>query len=254
MERDVFVRQAPSQLPAELFAATPSAGPMDGQFDEQQQFIHMLNSLNAQQPMGNGELPPGFGAAFGGGQLPPNLADLFGAGAAGDFPGFAGLPGFDSTNPLFANMSKESQTQVPDTPLRKFLKTKLHIALMGLLSYVIITLGDFKCSVFLVFLLWEIAEMFILRQHETNQHPMINIVFMFLGISPTKINVLLKWVQLLNKVLRDVAIFLFVFVSSHVAYLLWNGMNFVPLTDDRTTFTQATIEVNNTDDFSVYDL
>lgn len=253
MERDVYVSHAP-QLPAELFGA-PGGGPMGTPFDEQQHFLNMLNSLNTQQSMGNGELPPGFGAAFGNGQLPPNFADIFGGGggAQGEFPGFAGFPGLDGTNPLFANMSKENQTQVPDTPLKKFLKTKLHIALFGLLSYVIITLGDFKCSVFLIFLLWEIAEIFLLRQHETNQNPIINIVFMFLGISPTKINVLLKWVQLLNKVLRDVAIFLFVFVCSHVSYLLWHGMSFVPADDDRTIHTQTTMAADSVDDILTTD-
>lgn len=184
---------------------------LGGSLDEQQQqqFLNMLNSLGGPQTFSNGRMPPN-SAAFGD------------QSNAGGFPGFAGFPGFDGSNPLFTSMSPEATAPVPDTPLRKFLKTKLHIAFIGILSYALITAGNFKCSVFLIFLLWEIAEIFILRQHETNANPIINIVFMFLGISPTKINIFLKWVQLLNKVLRDVAIFLFAFICCHVACIWWS--------------------------------
>lgn len=194
--------------------------------DQQQQLINML--MGAQQPFGNGGVPPNMGA-FGG------------PGEAGGFAGFAGFGGFDGTNPLFANLSAQATPPEPESRLRQFLKTKLHIAFLGLLSYALITAGEFKCSVFLIFLLWEVAEIFMLRQHSTNPSPLINIVFMFLGISPTKINVLLKWVQLLNKVLRDVAIFLFAFICCHLANIWWFGST--------TTFAQKAMEVDATDGF-----
>lgn len=215
------------QIPNELFAAS---GGLDS-FDDQQQFFDLLNSLNQQQ----------------------NITGIPSAPNSNSFNAFAQFENLNASdpnaNPFFANANATGSTRVPDTPLKKFLKTKIHIGLLAILTYLLITIAQFNCSVFLIFLLWEITEIFILRQHESNQNGFINIVFMFAGISPTKINIILKWIQLLNKVLRDVAIFLFFFISSHICYSYWFELSLVVSgTQHQNIFTQKIIETTTNDD------
>lgn len=68
--------------------------------------------------------------------------------------------------------------------------------------------------------------MFILKQYENKSGSLLSIVFMFSGISPAKLNVFMKWFQIINRVLRDVAIFIFFFVLSHICY----GSRYEPTT------------------------
>lgn len=204
-----------------------------GSSEEQQQLLNMFQSMSRQPPTG--------------GQAPLNPF-LFAANPNQEDVGIGGA------NPFFANMNAENPNKVPDTWLQKFLKTKLHMVLMGLLTYAFITIGELNYSVFLVFLLWEIAEIFILRQHEITPDPFFNIAFMFIGISPTKMNVVLKWWQLLNKVLRDVAIFLFAFTCSHLGYKFWYGLSAMPL-EHSTTVVEGTanVEADSSDNFNTFD-
>lgn len=233
IERDIFVRQAP-QSQVDLFGTMNGFG---GSLEEQQRLLNMFQSMTRQpshgQPAPLGAQAPPFSFAAN-----PNPED-FGIGGA---------------NPFFANMTTENPNKVPDTWLQKFLKTKLHIVLMGLLTYAFITIGELKYSVFLVFLLWETAEIFILRQHQITPDPFFNIAFMFIGISPTKMNVVLKWWQLLNKVLRDVAIFLFAFTCSHLGHNLWYGLGAIPVEHSATVVTgTVNIDADSTDDFNALD-
>lgn len=148
-----------------------------------------------------------------------------------NFSSFGDANGGDIPNdPLLAGLfgAQSAQTPVtPETRLRKFLNSKIHIAALSILTYALINMAPFACNVFLIFLLWEIVEIFILRQHQTNANGFANVVFMMAGVSPTKINVFFKWIQLVNKVLRDIAIFLFFFVSSHIIFLSIVGRNLV---------------------------
>lgn len=229
IERDIFVRQAP-RVQDDLFGTMNGFG---GSPEEQQQLLNMFQSMS-QQPSHGGPAP-----------LNP-------------FP-FTANPneenfGIGGANPFFPNINTETPNKVPDTWLQKVLKTKLHMVLMGLLTYAVITIGELNYSVFLVFLLWEIAEIFILRQHEITPDPFFNIAFMFIGISPTKMNVVLKWWQLMNKVLRDVAIFLFAFTCSHLAYKFWYGLSVTPLEHSTIVAEQTVnIEADSTDDFNTFD-
>lgn len=103
----------------------------------------------------------------------------------------------------------------PETKVTKLLKSKIHIGLLAILTYTFISLG-YSCNVFLIFLIWEMVEMFILKQYENKSGGILSILFMLSGISPAKLNVFFKWFQIINRVLRDVAIFLFFFVVSHI--------------------------------------
>lgn len=205
IERDVYIPQA-QQLPPELFGDIDAMG----SFDDQKQFFELLSTLQQQ--------------GGGGGQSNAN-ANTFAA-----FAQFGG--GADGgANPFFANLNTNDSPKVPETRLQKFFNTKIHIGLLAIMTYLFILYTSFHWNVFLVFLVWEIAEIFILGQHESNPNGIINILFMFAGISPSKVNIALKWIQLLNKVLRDVALFMFFFVLSHVCRVYVNGLNLVPLVE-----------------------
>lgn len=152
-----------------------------------------------------------------------------------DFSAFANLgampPGTESP---FAGMPPSNVPQpppIPETKLQKFLKSKIHIGFLSVFTYLFITIAEVPCNVFLIFLLWEVVEIFLLRQHETNSGGLINILCMLAGIPATKVNVVLKWIQLVNKVLRDVAIFLFFFVISHILYIKFVGEKIINITE-----------------------
>lgn len=205
IERDVYIPQA-QQLPPELFGDIDAIGDINA-FDEEKQIFELLNSLQQQ----------GFG------QSNAN---------ANTFAAFAQFGGADGgANPFFANLNTNESPKVPETRLKKFLNTKIHIGLLAIITYLFILYTPFHWNVFLVFLAWEIAEIFILGQHESNPNGIINVLFMFVGISPAKVNIALKWIQLLNKVLRDVALFMFFFVLSHVCRVYVNGLILVPLVE-----------------------
>lgn len=185
--------------------------------DDQRQFFELFNSLNQQQQqhqqqnMGNAGINANSFAAF--------------AQFGNSFDGNA------TPNMFFGNLNNTESPKVPDTPLQKFLNTKIHIALLAVFTYFFISLAPFHWNVFLIFLAWEVAEIFILRQHESTSNGIVNVLFMFAGVSPTKMNVFLKWIQLLNKVLRDVALFMFVFIFMHIVRTYWYAIDLVVLTE-----------------------
>lgn len=211
-ERDVYV---PSSLTTTLTTANSRAGIESSPFDDPQ-FMELLTNLQ----QSNGTAGTGFNAGMSG----PN-----------ELPNFSSFSNFDSAfqnDPLLAgllaNAGGAPQKQ-PESQFKKFLKLKVHIALLSIFTYLLINMAPFSCNVFLIFLLWEIVEIFILRQHETNPNSFMNIVFMLVGVSPAKVNVLIKWFQLINKVLRDVAIFLFFFILSHISYVAIYGKKLIPM-------------------------
>lgn len=197
IERDVFVSQA-AQFQSEMFGA-PGMNP----------FEDLLSSMRQQH-----------------GNMPPPNANMGGFGA---FAQFGNVEGGPDLSAFFTNSNTEESSKVPETRFQRFLKTKIHIGILSIFTYLFITLAPFHCNVFLLFLIWEMTEIFLLRQHENNSNGIINMLFLFAGTSPNKINMLLKWVQLLNKVLRDAAIFIFFFVITHTCYMHWNGLTIIPI-------------------------
>lgn len=228
VERDVYIPQS-TPFPSELFGSVDGMGALN----DHTQFFELFQTLQQQNA---GQSNSNSFAAFA----------QFGSGDGGAGP-----------NAFFGNMNAPEQPKVPETRLQKFLNTKIHIGLLAVLTYFFILLTPFHWNVFLVFLAWEIAEIFILRQHESNPNGMINVLFMFAGISPTKVNMVLKWVQLLNKILRDVALFMFFFVLIHVCRAYWTGLSIVPLIEQMTTINDHSPNVIDDmadDEFERFDL
>lgn len=184
-------------------------------FDDHNQFFELFNNLQQQQQQQNA------------GNASGNM---------NNFAAFAQFGSFDGSgsNPFFENINNHDIPKVPETRLQRFLKSKVHIGLLALLTYLLISIASFRWNIFLIFLAWEMAEIFILRQYESNSNGIVNVLFVLAGMSPTKVNVILKWIQLLNKVLRDVALFMFVFVVAHMIRAYGNGLSLVPLIENTT--------------------
>lgn len=125
---------------------------------------------------------------------------------------------FQMGNRPFPTQSTQPQPpKVPDTKLTKFLKTKIHIGLLAILTYFCIA-SDYSSNVFLTFLVWETIEMFFLKQYEQQTGGILSLIFMFSGIPPSRLNVILKWIYIINRILKDVTVFLFAFVLTHCCF------------------------------------
>lgn len=225
IERDVYVPQMP------LFPPKLAGSDRLNSFDDPKQLFDLINSMQQN-----------------GGQPSPGASNFFA------FSQFGNLDGSAGPNPFFANMNQSPK--VPETRLKKALDTKLHIGLLAVATYLLITMSSFHWNAFLIFLVWEIAEIFIVRQHESNPNGIVNILLMLVGISSTKLNIVLKWIQLLNKVLRDVALFMFFFVLSHFVHVYLLGLSLVPLTEnaDPSPNVVYTDDAATNDEFERFDL
>lgn len=76
-------------------------------------------------------------------------------------------------------------------------------------------------SVFILLIIWEIFEFvmttFVLKE-PAQQNQFTVLIGMFLGLDARAIQILMKFLGLFNKILRDIAIFLFTFVFAHLFY------------------------------------
>lgn len=124
-------------------------------------------------------------------------------------------------NSFMATLNNTSQ-QPSLSKFEKFLQSKIHISLLVIFTYGLIVMETPwpTDNVFLLFLVWELAEIFLLRTYEVKQTSILTILLLLAGM-PTQSTVILKWFELVNKILRDVAIFVFFFVCVHIFWELW---------------------------------
>lgn len=117
--------------------------------------------------------------------------------------------------------NNRTQTRQSDSTLVKIIKTKIHILFMSVIVYILIMTNRDEyigSNIFLVLLTWEMVEVFLLKTYE-NKNNFIGIIFLLGGISQKYSQIIIKVVETLNKLLKDVAIFAFFFVVTH---LFWN--------------------------------
>lgn len=110
-----------------------------------------------------------------------------------------------------------------ETRLVKFLRSKIHIAIAAIAIYLLFaTEQDYLIggNVFLPLLAWELIEMLILKTYEPKPS-VLDVLFLLGGISKRYSQMLLKLTQTVTKVLRDVAFFVFFFVTAH---LVWSRL------------------------------
>lgn len=117
------------------------------------------------------------------------------------------------------------QPPLPETLLSKIIRSKIIIVFIALLVYFICATNNESLilgNIFTVLIGWELIEFYLSSTIAPPPAPaggMLNILFMFGGISPIQTKMILKFLQLANKTLRDVAIFMFTFVLLH---LFWS--------------------------------
>lgn len=124
----------------------------------------------------------------------------------------------------FPQTAQPTAPPAPETPVSKFIRSKVPIVLLAVAVYMIFALGfDFLVggSVFSSLILWEIFEFFIttfIIKSPVQQGGLVNVIFMFGGITQQQTQVILKLLGLANKIIRDIAIFMFTFVMLHLGW------------------------------------
>lgn len=120
--------------------------------------------------------------------------------------------------------SQPATPPVPETPTSRFIRSKYPIVILALIVYMLFAFGlDFLVggAVFSSLIVWEIAEFFLTTfviKQPVQQGGLVNILFMFGGISAEQTQIILKVLGLVNKIIRDIAIFMFTFVMLHLSW------------------------------------
>lgn len=128
------------------------------------------------------------------------------------------------TNPPFPQSFQPAAPPVPETPASKIIRSKVPIVLLALIVYLLFALDlDFLVgsAVFSSLIVWEIFKFFVttfVMKQPTQQGGLVNLLFIFGGVSQEKGQLILKVLGLANEVIRDIAIFTFTFVMIHLAW------------------------------------
>lgn len=124
----------------------------------------------------------------------------------------------------FPQATKPTAPPIPESTLSKFIRSKTPIVIIALIVYILFAADiDFivGSAVFSSLIVWEIFEFFMTTfviKQPVQQGGLVNILFMFGGVSQEKSQLILKLLGLANKVLRDIAIFMFTFVLIHLVW------------------------------------
>lgn len=118
-------------------------------------------------------------------------------------------------------------TPVPESTLSKFVRSKVPIVVLAVFVYVAFAFDlDFLFggAVFSSLIVWEVLELFLTTfviKGPVQQGGLVNLLFVFGGVSQQKSQFILRLLGLTNKILRDIAIFMFTFVLVH---LIWSSL------------------------------
>lgn len=132
-------------------------------------------------------------------------------------------------NPAASSGAKFQQQQqvVVETPLSKLIKSPLPIVAIALIVYVFFILEldtIIGGAVFSLFIAWEVLVFtltaFVLNNSSANSYShLINLVPLFApSLNPKALQIILKFLMFANKVMRDLAVFIFTFVITHISY------------------------------------
>lgn len=119
------------------------------------------------------------------------------------------------------NQTTQPNSVEQQSNLSKLFATKMHLVLTSILVYFLFASGNEHMTsnnVFLFLLLWESAEVFLLKTYIPKQSNVIGIVFLLGGISQNYTRTLMKFFEIMNKILRDVAVYIFFFVVTHFLF------------------------------------
>lgn len=134
------------------------------------------------------------------------------------------MKAMQGNNPTFAQPTQPAAPPIPETFFSKFIKSKAPIVLIALTVYLLfaVQLEYFVAgAVFSSLIVWELFEFFLMTfviKEPVQQNPLINLVIIFSGVSQQKSQFILKLLGLGNKIIKDIAIFMFTFVMIHLAW------------------------------------
>lgn len=114
----------------------------------------------------------------------------------------------------------QPQPPGPERVTVKLLRTRVHLAVMAIAIYLLFATEKQHLiggNVFTLLLGWEMVEVFLLKTYETSSS-FLSIIFLLGGISTKYSQIIIKFMETINKVLKDVTFFVFFFVMTH---LLW---------------------------------
>lgn len=136
-------------------------------------------------------------------------------------------------NPPDPIATMTSATPMPETSYSKVIKSPIPIVFLALLTYMAFAMdleSAFGGNVFSFFIVWELLVFtitaFVLKDTASNQlSSILALLPLFLPRLNTQVlQFALKVLTFMNKVFRDIAVFLFTFIGSHLAYnLLYRG-------------------------------
>lgn len=124
----------------------------------------------------------------------------------------------------FPQSTQPSVPPVPESTFSKFIRSQVPIVVIALIVYMVFTANlDFMVggTVFSSLIVWEVFEFFMTTfviKQQVQQGGLVNLLFMFGGVSQEKSQIILKLLGLANKILRDIAIFMFTFVLIHLTW------------------------------------
>lgn len=124
----------------------------------------------------------------------------------------------------FGQSAQPQPPPIPETPISKFIRSKTPIVLLALIVYALFAANlDFLVggAVFSSLIVWEIFEFFVttfVLKQPPQQGGLVNLLFVFGGVSQEKAQIILKLLGLANKIMRDIAIFMFTFVMLHLGW------------------------------------
>lgn len=130
-------------------------------------------------------------------------------------------------DPLRPQQQQKTAPPIPESSYSKFIKSPIPIVCLAIFTYMAFALdleSAFGANVFSFFIVWELLVFtmtaFVLKDSSTNQlSSLIALLPLFLPRLNTQLlQFILKVFTFFNKMLRDVAVFLFTFVSMHLVY------------------------------------
>lgn len=127
-------------------------------------------------------------------------------------------------NQPFTQSTQPSAPPIPETPFSKFIRSKFPIVILAFIVYMLFAMNlDWTVggAVFSSLIAWEIFELFLTTfviKQPTQQGGLVNLLFVFSGVSPEKGQLILKLLGLANKIIKDIAIFMFTFVMIHLVW------------------------------------
>lgn len=142
------------------------------------------------------------------------------------------------TNPSSANNTVPPT--LVETPFSKTLKSPIPIVIIALITYSLFILNIESMiggAVLSFFITWEILAFtltaFVLKSSMNNTNSFLNFLPLFLPrLNPHALQLILKILTFSNKIMRDLAMFLFTFVVFHISYsYLVNGESFQVILD-----------------------